>query len=455
MVDEKRCDVLLVDSDYASAREILAFLSGRGYTVEWVDTAEKAFNRLDSHAFEVLIADLGLGRGYGMRLMAVARERNADVCAVFMAERSDVELATEAMRQGAYDFQIRPINLGKLDAVIQRGLEHQRSVMAQHELRRRLDERYGLGSLVGQSRAMIRVYNTVRQAAATSASALIQGEPGTGKELVAQAIHNNGPRRDELFVKFDCANMPTRLQEIELLGHSAPMSEEGGHAWQGCAQLADRGTLFLDEVWALPDALQTQVVALLEHEHFARPGDGQRISSRVRILAASTRPLDKQVTAGAFQQRLYRLLSQVVIDMPPLRERREDIPLLVEHFARAESREMDVPFPGITRNGMDLLARYDWPANVRELRNIVQGMVAVAGGKRVLDVGDVPGHIRRETASEADEIRIPTGTPMDEVERIVIEQTLKLCEYDKRACAKTLGIGLRTLYRKINLYDIR
>jgi DNA-binding NtrC family response regulator len=447
-------DVLLVDPDAALSHEVLTYLSERDYAVEWVDTGEKAFNRLDSRLFDVLVAELNLRRIDGMRLMAVAKERNPDVCVVFIADHPDIALATEAMRRGAYDFQTKPLNLGKLEAVIQRGLAHQQLILAQHGLRRRLDERYGLGSLVGQSRQMVRIYDLVRQVAPMARTTLVQGEPGTGKELIAQAIHNNGPRRDEPFVKFGCAGMPERLQEIELLGHS-PDASAFPRNWQGCVALADGGTLFLDEVWALPGSLQEKLLRLIEQGQYERPGDGHRIAADVHIIAASTRPLAALAETGSFDAALCQVLRTVVIDVPPLRERREDIPLLVDHAARAAHARMGTTFPGITRNGIDLLVRYDWPGNVRELTNVVEGMAAMAQGTRMLDVGDVPEHIRRDTAPEVNEIRIPTGTSMSEVERIVIEQTLKACEYNKEACARTLEIGLRTLYRKIKQYDIR
>lgn len=447
-------EILLVDHDAEVGREVMGFLTDRHYSVEWVDDGEKAFNQLDSHLFDVLVTELNLRRVNGMRLMTVAKERNPEVCVVLITEQPDIELATKAMRQGAYDFQTKPLNLGKLAAVIQRGLDHQRLALAQHELRRRLDERFGLGNLLGGSRQMIKVYNAVRQVAPTAAPVLIEGEPGTGKDLIAQAIHNSSPRRDESFVKFDCASMPVSLQEIQLLGHGSAASGSR-RAWRGSVEAAEKGTLFLDEVWALPEGLQSKLVTVLSEAYYERPGDRHRMGTDVRVLAASTRPLRNAVETHAFNQALHRHLSTVLIEAPALRDRREDIPLLVEQFAEAAARRLGMTFGGITPNGVDLLMRYDWPGNVRELKNTVEGMVAMARDTRMLDVGDVPEHIRRDTAPNADEIRVPTGASMDDIERIAIEQTLKACGYNKEACAKTLGIGLRTLYRKIKQYSIQ
>lgn len=447
--------VLVVDQDPSVTREIVGFLKDRGYAVEGVDDGEKAYNLLDERPFDVLITELRSHRINGMRLMAVAKDRNPEICVILITREPDVEQATEAMRQGALDFQTKPLNLGKLEAVIQQGLGRQRLVLEQHELRRRLDEQYGLGSLVGRSRHMVKVYEAVRQIAPTRATVLIQGETGTGKDLVAQAIHNNSPRRDAPFVKLNCASIPEALVESELFGHVAGAFTGAIHTRRGRFELADKGTLFLDEVGELSLALQAKLLRVLESGQFERLGDSRTLHVDVRLIAATNRPLEKMVAEGTFRDDLYYRLRVVTIDMPALRRRREDIPMLVDHFIREACRANGKTIDGITRNAIDVLTRYEWPGNVRELRNIVEGMVIMARAGTLLDVSDVPQHLRRSTAPEVNEIRIPTGASMQEIERIVIEETMKVCGFNKEACAKTLGIGLRTLYRKLKEYDIR
>lgn len=447
--------VLLVDQDPSIVREVVPFLSDKGYAVEHVDDGEKAYNLLDDRAFDVLITELNAHRINGMRLMAVAKDRNPEVCVVLITREPDIERATEAMRQGALDFQTKPLNLGKLDAVIELGLGRQRLVFEQHELRRRLDEKYGLGSLVGKSRGMIKVYEAVRQIAPTRATVLIQGETGTGKDLVAQAIHTNSPRRDAPFVKLNCASIPEALVESELFGHVAGAFTGATQTRKGRFELADKGTLFLDEVGELSLALQAKLLRVLESQQFERLGDSRTLHVDVRLVAATNRPLEKMVAEGSFRDDLYYRLHVVTIDMPSLRQRREDIPLLVDSFFREACRANGKDLEGITRNATDVLMRYDWPGNVRELRNIIEGIVIMARTGRLLDVQDVPEHIRRTTAPEVREMRIPTGATMAEVERIVIEETMKVCGFNKERCASTLGIGLRTLYRKLKEYDIR
>ncbi len=411
--------VLLVDRDPSITNEIVPYLAKCTYHVECVDDGEKAYNRLDSQPYDVLITELNAHRINGMRLMAVAKERNPEICVILITEVPDVERAIEAMRQGASDFQTKPVNLGKLEAVIERGLGRQRLILEQHELRRRLDERYGLGSLVGKSRQMVRVYDAVRQIAPSRGTVLIQGETGTGKDLVAQAIHNNSPRRDAKFVKLNCASIPEALVESELFGHVAGAFTGATHSREGRFELADRGTLFLDEVGELTPALQAKLLRVLESQQFERLGDSRTVSVDVRVVAATNRPLEKLVAEGSFRDDLYYRLRVVIIEMPALRSRREDIPLLVNHFLGIACEANGKAVDGITRSAVDVLMRYDWPGNVRELRNIIEGMVIMARHGKLLDVSDVPEHVRRSTVPEVSEIRIPTGVKMSEVERIV------------------------------------
>lgn len=444
---EQRAEVLVVDRDPALGRRVLGYLRERGRAAQWVEDDEKAFNRLDSHLFDVLVTELNVPRVDGLRLMSVARERNPQVCVVLLAQESDIAMATSAMRQGAHDFQTKPINLDKLDAVIQRALAEQRMAYEQVELRRRLDERYGLGSLVGRSRQMVQVYTAVRQIGPLRENVLIFGEPGTGKDLIAQALHHLSGRRDEPFVKFSCANLPEAVVERELYG------DAGGR--RGRLELADGGTLFLDAVNGLSPRMQERLRAFLEAGSFERMGDGKRMAADVRVLAATNQRLDKLVEAGTFHGGLYERLAKVAIEAPALRARREDIPLIVEQALREAAETRGGVVRGISSGAMNLLAGYDWPGNVRELKNVIEGMSATAHGTAPFGISEIPEYVRRNAVPEAAEIRIPAGSAMRDIERAAIEETMRLCGYSKEKCAKTLGIGLRTLYRKLKEYDIR
>ena len=454
MAEKHAAEVLIVDRDPELGRQILAFLLDRDYDVEWVDDDEKAFNRLDSRLFDVLVTDLNIDRVDGMRLMAVAKDRNPDICVVFITEQPDIELATEAMRQGAYDFQTKPLNLAKLEAVIQHGLAYQRLVFEQVELKRRLDERFGLGSLVGRSRQMIQVYNAVREIGPSRETVLIYGEPGTGKDLIAQAIHNSSPRRDEPFVKFDCAGVPEMLAHSELFEQTF-QDRARSSAHRSYIELADKGTLYLDSVDEFPVTGQEQFLGVLEEGRLRRSGDGKRIPVDVRVIAATNQRLETLMEAGRFRKDLHARLTAAVIEAPALRARREDIPLLVKRALDHAVETHKTEAAGISRNAMNLLAAYDWPGNVRELQNVIEGMVATARGGGPLGVNDIPEYVRQAAAPDVGEIRIPAGATMREIERTAIEETMKTCAYNKEKCAKALGIGLRTLYRKLKEYDIR
>lgn len=454
VIEAPQAVVLVVERDPAIAREVMAYLESRQYEVEWVDDGEKAYNRLDNWAFDAMVTELNAHRINGMRLMAVAKDRSPDICVVVIAEHPEVELAVEALRQGAFDFQTKPINVAKLEAVIQHGLGQQRLILEQHELKRRLDERYGLANIVGQSRHMAKVYNAVRQIAPTKATVLVHGETGTGKDLIAQAIHNNSPRKDAPFVKLNCASIPEALVESELFGHVAGAFTGAAGTRKGRFEVADKGTLFLDEVGELTLPLQAKLLRVLEYQQFERLGDSRTLTVDVRLIAATNRPLEKMVDEGTFRDDLFYRLKVVSIQVPSLRQRKEDIPLLVAHFIREASEKYGRPPASITRNAMDIFTRYDWPGNVRELKNILEGMVIMARGDKPLDVSDIPEHLRQTTAPTVSDIRIPTGATMADVERIVIEETMKVCGFNKERCAKTLDIGLRTLYRKLKEYDI-
>jgi DNA-binding NtrC family response regulator len=443
---KKECaSILLVTPESGMGREVGAFLDACGHDVEWVDTQEKAFNRLDTRSFDALVCQLYSRRGAvdGLRLMRVAMERNSDVCVILIAEPSEVETATEAMRSGASDFQTRPLNLAKLDAVVQREIGRQRLLLEQYTLRRRLDEHYGLDKLIGRSRRILQVYNQARMLATTDRPVLIHGEPGTGKDVLAQAIHNNSPRRNEAFVKVDCEATPRDAHEVELFGVRERRSR---------VDLADRGTLYLDRVEFLPLPLQERIAELASDGRFARAGDGVHTKSDVRLILSLGMASEKALEQGVFSSNLQVLFGDSVIETPSLRSRSEDIPFLAEHFLQQGALARGRSVPAFTARAMDTLERYDWPGNIRELAYTVDTMLASCREGGVLDVYDVPAHIC--VAPLGGEIKIPRGTSADDAERILITETMRDCGYQKERCAAVLGIGLRTLYRKLTQYGL-
>ncbi len=448
---------LVVAKDSEDIKELRAALELWGYKTYWARDGEAGYNVLDGEeTIHAMITELNVHRIDGMRLLSVAKQRNPDICVIVIAGEADIELATEAMRQGAYDFQTKPLNLQKIRAVLDRGLSLQRLAIEVTDLHRRLDQRYGFPSLIGNSRGMVTVYNMIRQIAPTRATVLIQGETGTGKGLVAQTIHQNSPRRNAPFVTLNCASLAEGVIESELFGHERGAFTGAVQTHKGRFEIADGGTLFLDEVSEMSLATQAKLLRVLEDREFERVGGARPIKVDVRLIAASNRDLEQWVREGKFREDLFFRLKVVTIKLPPLRERKQDIPRLVEVFIHEFNIEHDKSITGISRGAMDLLMQYHWPGNVRELKNTIEGMVVLSASGRMLDVSDLPEHILGQVraAIPDGDIHIRVGMTMEEIEKIAIEHTLRSVGYDKHKAAEILGIGLRTLYRKQKRYRL-
>ncbi|MBP8131407.1 MAG: sigma-54-dependent Fis family transcriptional regulator [Candidatus Hydrogenedentes bacterium] len=453
MTEKPQASVLIVERSREVGRATAAYLRDRRYGAEWVDTAEKAFACLDRGPFDAVVTELSLEHGDGLRVMAAARAQNPDICAILIADPKDIDRATEGIRLGAYDYQTRPVNLAKLEAVIQHGLAYQQLALAKTELHRRLDERLGLSSLIGRSRLMAQLYNAVRLIGPADTHVLICGEPGAGKRLVAEALHHNSPRRDNPFVSLDCRGLPEVVIRSEMFGYAIARDMGNSPLRQGRFLLADGGTFYLAGIEALSPALQESLYQALRTSKTPRPGDNRHVRVDVRFLASTDQRLDRLVAQGAFHAKLHETVSRVVIETPPLRRRPEDIPLLANRLLNDAAARHAKNLAGFENAVLDLFARYEWPGNIRQLENTIEGMVTAVRSNARLRLHDVPEHIRLEAKPATDEITVRVGMTMEEVERRVIEETLRHCDGDKARCAKMLGIGLRTLYRKLVAYQ--
>ncbi|HEY2954671.1 MAG TPA: sigma-54 dependent transcriptional regulator [Candidatus Eisenbacteria bacterium] len=445
--------VLVVDRASDATKSLVAFLRENDLAVEWRQDGESAFNVLDDGAVDCLVAELKLPRIDGMALLEHARQRNPEVCAVLIAEGAGVELAVEAMRRGAYDFQVKPLNLGKLLEVLRRGLSHQTLAARAAEMEGQLDERFGFEQLTGHSRAIARVVEQLRHIAPTRATVLIEGETGTGKGVVAQAIHQNSPRRGGQFVAVNVGALAGGVVESELFGHEGGALTGTSAPQRGRFEIADGGTLFLDEIGEAPPTVQVRLLRAIQDRAFERVGGTENLKSDVRLIAASNRDLAADVQSGRFREDLYSRLSVVRVEMPPLRERLEDIPLLTESFLREFNRDHGRRVTGITRGVLERLMAYPWPGNVRELSNAIEGMVVFAQGRRPLDLSDLPERLR-SVETRSPRLELAVGMTVEEAERQLIAATLRATGQDKPRAAAMLGIGLRTLYRKIKQYGI-
>ena len=456
---------LIVDKDSSETAELKAFLSANDIDVEWAKDGEQAFNILDGASAngsvetappgpEVVITELKAHRVDGMRLLEVAKKRNPEVCVIFIADQGSLELATEAMRQGAYDFQHRPLNRDKMLAVIRRALSHQQLVSRAEDLADRLDRRLRIPSLTGQSRVMEDLKDKILQIAPTRATVLIYGETGTGKELIAQAIHQLSPRKDERFVKLHCAELSANIIESELFGHEKGAFTGADQQRKGRFEIADHGTLFIDEISEISAPIQTKLLRVLQDRQFERVGGNETVTVDVRVIAATNRRLDLMAARGQFREDLFYRLKVIQLEVPPLRDRREDIPLLIEAFIQEFDKEHGRKVTGVTRGAVDRMMEYEWPGNVRELKNTIEEMVIFAQGRRTLDVSDLPITIRQQRAPASTALPVSVGMSMNEIERAALEATLRSVGYDKQRAAKILGIGLRTLYRKQKEYGL-
>ena len=444
----------MVLPEVSRTRELVVYLEHQELEVLWAREGLSGYDILDSEPVDALICDLREARIDGLRLLQVARQRNAEICTIVIGGPEEIELGMEAMRQGAYDFQLRPPSLAKISAVLERGLSHQRLVGKVSDLQRRLDERYRLGGIARRSSHWQRIYSQIEQVARSKASVLIVGETGTGKGEVSKAIHQQSRRSEYPFVEINCGALPEGIVESELFGHEKGAFTGAATARKGRFELADKGTLFLDEVGDIPLVTQVKLLRVIQESEFERVGGVQTRKVDVRIIAATHRNLDEMVAQRIFRADLFYRLNVVTIEVPPLRACREDIPILVDEFVRQFAAENNKRVKGITSGVLDVLLEYEWPGNVRELKNCIEGMVVMCPREGMLEINDIPPYIRRG-GRQLPGLPFRVGMTMKEIEKAVLEETLKAVNHDRRRAAEILKIGLSTLYRKEKEYGLR
>ncbi len=449
--------VLVVDNDSSHAQAMSETLSRVGYTTSMATSGPGGLQAIDEGLFDVVVTDLVMNEVDGMRVLAHAKESLPDCQVIVVTGHASVPKAVEAMQQGAFNFLEKPLNLDQLRAVTAKAADAVRLIKANTELHQRLDKKFGFEGIVYSGRQMADVIDRVRRIAATDASVLITGDTGTGKELIAQAIHQNSPRKKKPFVALNCAALSEHLLESELFGHVRGAFTDAANDRVGRFEYAHGGTLFLDEVGDMPMPTQIKLLRVLENGEITRIGENKPMSVNVRILSATNRNLEELVEAGAFRSDLYHRIKVVTLHLPALNERKDDIITLVDHFRRIYAKKHGKQVKGITAEASRILFNFDWPGNVRQLRNIVESMIVVdADGK--LDVDDLPPELSDAPAQprnpDVDGSSALVGRTLDEIEKWAIEQTLKLTGGNRDETAKMLNIGARTLYRKLKEYDL-
>jgi len=438
--------ILIVD-DEKNTREGLRTSLEDDYEVYVAADAAGAKAVMETDRVDLLLTDLRLGTDNGMDLLQWALRQNQPPVCIMMTAYGGVEDAVAAMKAGAYDFVTKPVNIDRLDLLVNRALHGSELERENVRLREQIDKRYGLENFVGDSPAMARVLETIKQVAPSRATVLITGESGTGKELAAHAIHRLSPRHRGPFVAVHCAALSPQLLESELFGHEKGAFTGAGERRIGRFEQAAGGTLFLDEIGEIDAATQVKILRVLGERAFERVGGNKPVAADVRLLAATNRDLAAMVAAGDFREDLFFRLNVVQLHLPPLRDRREDIPLLAVHFLREAARENDKPFREMTGEAMKCLAGYNWPGNVRELRAAIEHGVVMAAGPKIT-LRDLPSAVR-ESAASGPAPRGPLPLNLVETELSLMRRALAECRGNRTLAAQKLGISRRTLHRKL------
>lgn len=451
--------VLIVDDDEAHAQAVADSLERVGYDCTVATSGERAMVLIEGNNFDVIVTDLMMGDADGLEILRKAKEELPDAEVILLTGHASIKTAVAAGQHGVHNYLTKPLDIGELRQAVEKASSRIRLLRKNLELSRRLDEKFGFEGVIGTSPGMLRVIEKIRSVAATDTTVLIQGESGTGKELVARAIHQNSERKTKPFVPLNIAALPESILESELFGHEAGAFTGATTKRIGRIEHANGGTLFLDEVGEMPMSTQVRLLRVLEDRKITRLGSNDELEINVRLVAATNAELQEMVKKGSFRKDLYYRLSVVTIFLPPLTERRGDILLLADHFLKHFANEFKRPAPAVTRRVQQALLAYHWPGNIRELRNVVQGMLVLDTDGR-LDLDDLPDELAQlgqETEATggghggADTL---IGKPLTEVEKFYIERALDLSGGKRDEAAKMLEIGERTLYRKIKEYDI-
>jgi DNA-binding NtrC family response regulator len=474
VVPETQKPRLLVVDDSEDTRTGLAeLIESWGYETRTASSGEEALLLMKDLPFHLCISDLMMPPGIsGMDLMGMAHERHPETAFILLTGHGTIENATQAMREGAYDYLTKPVDLRRLKIVIEKALEQVDVREEVQKLRQDLAERGKFGSMVGRSPAMLQVYRVVSQAAPSRASVLITGESGTGKEIVARTLHEMSPRRAKPFVAVNCAAIPDTLLESEIFGHEKGSFTGAMNARAGCFELADGGTLLLDEIGEMSPELQAKLLRVLEERTLRRVGGRQEFAVDVRVISSTNIDIATALNRGSFREDLYYRLNVFTIHLPALRDRGEDVPLLAQHFLDEFAKANNRVLSGFTPAAQELLKSHDWPGNVRELRNALERAVIVAPGPGI-DVADLPNMNLRNSPAAAsplaataaplpvqsveeprpiDGVVLTVGTTVEEAEKRLILETLKHTNDNKTRAAEVLGISTKTLHNKLKKY---
>jgi DNA-binding NtrC family response regulator len=444
--------VLVVD-DESLMRDFLKEALGRSdYSVDSASTGEEALEKIKDKDYDIILSDIRMPNMSGMELLKATKEYLPDAKVVMMTAYGTVENAVEAMKLGAFDYVMKPFSADEIELVLRRAFEHKRLILENRLLRSELAGKYRFENIVGKSPQMQKIFELVEVVADTKATVLITGESGTGKELIATAIHYNSSRKDGPFIRINCAAFPEGLVESELFGHEKGAFTGAIRKSRGRFELADGGTLLLDEVSEISPALQAKLLRVLQEREFERVGSGETIQVDVRIISTSNKNLKEQIEKGKFREDLFYRLNVIPMHIAPLRERKEDIPALAEHFLNKYNLENKRSIEGISQKVYDLFMEYPWPGNVRELENFIERAVVTSKG-RILIPSDFPKELAFGKTLTPEAIEV--GCSIYEAEKRLILKTIESQGGNRTKAAEILGISTRTLRNKLQEYGLK
>jgi DNA-binding NtrC family response regulator len=443
--------VLVVEDHETERRALTSILKSEGLTVLGAESADKALGYQDEK-IDVVLTDLHMGDVSGIDLLNLWKKKTPDTQFILLTGHSSINSAVEAIKAGAFDYVTKPVNHDELILLVKRAIESVNKDKEIDTLRRRLDQKFGLDKIIGQSKQMKEVFDKIQRAAPVDSTVLILGESGTGKELVAQALHHNSTRKKGPFVAVNCAAVPATLVESELFGHVRGAFTGATDRRMGRFEQADGGTLFIDEIGDFEIGLQSKLLRVLESLTVTPVGGHEDRKVNVRVLAATSRDIHKMVEAGTFREDLYYRLNVVTINLPPLRDRPDDIPVLVEHFLKEICENKHTATRRVSREVMERFLGYRWQGNVRELRNTLESMMVLADSELMTEK-DLPERIAHGTPHASQPSQVPTGLTMEQLEKLAISKVLDECSGNRTHAAGKLGISVRTLQRKLRQYE--
>ena len=439
--------ILIVEDDPTVGESLRHLLKKRGHEILLASNGKEALQLFRHEIIDLVITDVVMPKMDGIELLEAVKGLRLETEVIVISAQGTIEKAVQAMKLGAFDFIEKPINPRVISLLVERALEKQTLILQNRDLRSRLEDKFHFKNIIGRSEKMVKIFELIHHIAPYDSSVLIIGESGTGKELIANAIHYNSPRASMPFIKVSCASLSEGIIESELFGHEKGAFTGAIASRKGRFELAHQGTLFLDEVEDIPPATQIKLLRVLQEGEFERVGGNKTIRVNIRIIAASNRDLQEAVKGVVFREDLYYRLNVVNIKLPPLRERRDDIPFLVNFFIEKYNQRYHMKVKGISQKAMNLLTDYEWAGNVRELENTIESILVI-NSPEVIDIQHLPQEIR-DVKERTEVVSIKIGTPLEEVEKEMLIQALRVTKGNKRKAAQLLGINVRTIHRKM------